>query len=536
MNHIWFKNAIIYSLDIETFYDGNGDGIGDFSGLITKLDYLSGLGITCIWLLPFYPSPNRDNGYDVTDYYNTDSRLGTLGDFAEFMDKATQLGIRVIVDLVVNHTSVQHPWFIEASQNPDSGYRNYYIWADEPMEYEQEKLMFAGEVNTVWTYNETAGKYYLHRFYKEQPDLNVANPEVRLEILRIMGFWLRLGIAGFRVDAAEILIEPYGMKQNPEYNLSCFLEEMRDFISLRNSDAILLAETNLPPDEMKVYMNKGKRMHMVFNFFLNQHLFLALAKENAHPLYEALNALPDLDHNQWLNFLRHHDELSLRLLTEDEREQVHEKFAPDENMRIFESGIRRRLAPMLKGNRMMMELAFSLLFSVPGIAMIRYGDEIGMGENLQLTGRTSVRTPMQWSEGRHAGFSASDINHTHPIISDGEYGYNKVNVRRQQRDPSSFLTWITRLISVRKQVPEIGMGKKELPETSITGLFIHTLNYKGHEAFFIHNFTGNPITLNNDVTDLSKLYELFGDERSDPVTNDSPTLAAYGYKWCKVNK
>lgn len=439
MNHIWYKNAVFYSLDIETFYDANGDGIGDFQGLIQKLDYLSGLGINCIWLLPFFPSPNRDNGYDVTDYYNIDPRLGTLGDFAEFMDKAGQLGIRVVIDLVVNHTSIEHPWFKQAVNDPHSKYFNYYIWSDNPEEHGQIEPMLKGEVDTAWTYHEKAGKYYLHRFYREQPDLNIANPEVRLEVLRIMGFWLRLGVSGFRVDAAERLIESYGMTNPGDYNLACFLEEMREFISLRKSDAVLLAETNLQPEGMDTYFRKGERMHMAFNFFVNQQLFLALAEEDGSHLCKAFERQPRLSsQNQWLNFLRHHDELSLKLLNDKERQSIYHKFAPDKNMLIFESGIRRRIAPMMQGNRKHMELAYSLLFSLPGVAMLRYGDEIGMGENLALEGRNSVRTPMQWSEAPHGGFSAANINKNVPVIEDEVFGFRTVNVRRQQQDGSSF--------------------------------------------------------------------------------------------------
>lgn len=539
MNQIWFKNAILYSLDVERFYDENGDGIGDFQGLTTKLDYLSALGINCLWLLPFYPSPNRDNGYDVTDYYNIDPRLGTLGDFSKFMDKADQLGIRVIIDLVVNHTSVEHPWFLEAAKNPESDYRDYYVWSEKPLEYEQEKLMLSGEVNTVWTYSHEAGMYYLHRFYREQPDLNIGNSAVRLEILRIMGFWLRLGVSGFRVDAAEILIEPYGMKDTGEYDLTCFLEEMRDFISMRRSDAILIAETNVLPDKMNTYLDHGKKMHMVFNFFLNQHLFLAMAKGESSSLSNALGSLSNLsDHNQWLNFLRHHDELSLRLLTEDERQIIYKKFAPDHEMRIYGHGVRRRIAPMLQGNRAFLELAYSLLFSMPGIAMVRYGEEIGMGENLQLPGRSSVRTPMQWTDEEKGGFSVSEKNHTHPVISGGEYGFEQVNVLKQQRDPGSFLSWITRLIITRKQFPEIGMGEKELVETSIPNLLIHILDHKGRKTIFFHNLSGEPATITINDTSLRglNLYEMFGDDKSGSIDPGSVTIAPYGYKWCKEKR
>lgn len=536
MNHIWYQNAIFYSLDVETFYDANGDGIGDFQGLIYKLDYISGLGVNCIWLLPFYPSPNRDNGYDVMDYYNIDSRLGTLGDFAEFLDKATQLGIRVIIDLVVNHTSIQHPWFEGAARNTESRYHNYYVWSDEPQEHKSESLMLSGEVNTVWTYHEQAGKYYLHRFYKEQPDLNIANPEVRLEILRVMGFWLRLGVSGFRIDAAEILIEPYGIKDTGEYNLSCFMEEMREFIALRKSDAILLAETNVLPEKMKTYMHKGERMHMVFNFYLNQQVFLALAERKSDAIYQALDQSPNLRHNQLLNFLRHHDELSLKLLSENQRNTIYQEFAPDENMRIFGKGIRRRLAPMLGGNRPVMELAFSLAFTLPGTPLIRYGDEIGMGEDLSLPGRESVRTPMQWTEAREAGFSATGKNAIYPVISEGEFGYESVNVRKQQQDRGSFLNWIQRLIVARKQFPEIGSGNLQAIPTDNSSVLVHSFKSRGSTVYFFHNLSNEQASLDLGTIklDSSSLFEAFGDELSKQVQNILQ-ISPYGYKWYKSN-
>src|SRR5690606_27570955 len=282
------KNAIVYSLDVETFFDSNADGIGDFQGLIRKLDYLASLGITCLWLLPFYPSPNRDNGYDVMDYYNVDPRLGTLGDFTEFIHKAQDNGIHVIVDLVVNHSSIQHPWFQEARRDPNSRYRQFYIWSDEPLPYNTEDLVFAGEEDTMWSYDDVAGQYYLHRFYKEQPDLNIGNPEVRREIMKIMGFWLQLGVSGFRIDAAEILIEPYGMRPGEREKAATILEDMRAWISSVKSDAILIGETNIKPDKIRVFLDGKQKMHLLFNFYINQHMFLALADGSGAVLKKAL--------------------------------------------------------------------------------------------------------------------------------------------------------------------------------------------------------------------------------------------------------
>lgn len=406
MDNLWYKNAVFYSMDLETYLDSNDDGIGDFPGMASKLGYLSEMGITCIWLLPFYPSPNHDNGYDVMDYYNVDSRIGTLEDCGAFMEKAQGYGIRVIIDLVINHTSIQHPWFQAARKDKNSKYRNYYVWSEEPIPHAKEKLIFAGEEEAVWTYVEEAEMYYLHRFYKEQPDLNISNPEVRKEILKVMDFWLNLGVSGFRVDAAEILIEPFGMKEVKEGELEKFLDEMQDFVFARRRDGILLAEANIKPEEIYVYFNKEKRMHMLFNFYLNQHLFLGMAGECSSPIIEALQKLPEISpEEQWLNFLRHHDELNLKLLDQDEQNKIYQIFAPEKGMRIFERGIRRRLPPMLENDRGRLELAYSLMFSLPGAPLIRYGDEIGMGDDLKLPGRESVRTAMQWSDGKNGGFS-----------------------------------------------------------------------------------------------------------------------------------
>lgn len=535
MNHIWYKNSVIYSLDIETFYDSNGDGIGDFQGLIKKLDYLAGLGVNCLWLLPFYPSPNRDNGYDVIDYYNIDNRLGTLGDFAEFMDKASEYGIKVIIDLVVNHTSIEHPWFREARKDHRSKYYNYYVWSDKPLEF-GKGIMLRNEVDTMWTFDRKAGKYYLHRFYKEQPDLNIANPDVRAEILRVMGFWLRLGVSGFRIDAAEMLIEPHGIANAKEHDLAAFLVEMRDHISLSASDAVLLAETNLDPAGMSTFMEPGKKMHMVFNFYVNQHLFLALARNSAKPLYKALEKVPLLEkENQWLNFLRHHDELSLKLLSHKERLDVYAAFAPEENMKIYEAGIRRRLAPMLSGDQQRLELSWSLLFSLPGIPMIRYGDEFGMGDDLSLPGRTSVRTPMQWSAASHGGFSSSDKNFTQPVISEGIYGFRKTNVMEAQSRAGSLLNWIEHLIATRKQFPEIGLGKLQMIKTEDYSVFIHTLLWKDEKVWFFHNLGDQKSKIDLKTLGLheKKIIQLLGD---DPLEKNSATmqLNPYGYRWIRI--
>lgn len=347
MRHLWYKNAIFYSLDVETFMDADGNGIGDFQGLTQRLDHLAGLGITCLWLLPFYPSPNRDNGYDVMDYYNVDSRLGTLGDFVEFMYEARDRGIRVLIDLVVNHTSNQHPWFQDARSGKNSKYRNYYVWSENPPKTKPEEIIFPGVEESIWEYDEKAGAYYLHHFYKEQPDLNIANPDVREEIRKIMGFWLELGVSGFRIDAAPFLINPIGISDCPD--LKSFLRDMREFLSSRQGDAVLLAEANVEPEKIPVYFGNGNRCQMQFNFLLNQYMFLALARKESQALYDGLKMLPDIPSvGQWLNFVRHHDELAVDQISNSEREEIFQALAPKKNMH-FGRGIRRRL-PALLGN------------------------------------------------------------------------------------------------------------------------------------------------------------------------------------------
>ena len=537
MEQAWFKNAIFYSLDVETFYDSDGDGIGDFQGLLQKLDCIAALGVHCIWLLPFYPSSNRDNGYDVTDYYAVDTRLGTMGDFAQFLNRSEQLGLRVIIDLVVNHTSVHHPWFQDARRSPQSPFRDFYVWSDEPLPYEKTQLMFQGEEETVWTYDEEAGQYFLHRFYREQPDLNIGNPKVQAEIFKIMAFWLRLGVHGFRVDAAEKIVEPYGLRGVGKAELYSFLNHMRSYAQSQKKDAVLLAEVAAAPDEMLRFMNGNERMHMLFNFFGNQHLFLSLATARASPLENALRQLPETgSHSQWLNFLRHHDELNLRLLSKKEQQQVLEVFAPGENMRIFGNGIRRRMASMMKGKTRWLQMAYSLLFSQPGAPMIRYGDEIGMGDDLSLPGRTSVRTPMQWSPAKNGGFSvASPEKLVHPVIQKGRYGYEKVNQLSAQQQPGSLLNWIERLITSRKECPGIGCGELFILPSGNESILIHGYSWHGKTLRFVHNLADKAVQISKErlAARAEDLFVVFGDNGLNG-SGKNFTVKPYGFSWLRT--
>ncbi|HBL10695.1 MAG TPA: trehalose synthase [Cyanobacteria bacterium UBA11162] len=541
MKNLWYKDAIIYSLDVETFMDANGDGIGDFIGLTKRLNHLAGLGVTCLWLLPFYPSPNRDNGYDVMDYYNVDPRLGTLGDFVEFMHQARDRGIRVIVDLVVNHTSNQHPWFQSARSDKNSKYRHYYVWTDHSPQNAKDKVAFPGVQESIWEYDEQAGAYYLHRFYKEQPDLNTANPEVREEIRKIMGFWLELGVSGFRIDAAPYLIEPLGIEDAKLEELHNLLSEMREFVSERHGEGVLLAEANVPQEKIPLYFGDGDRMQMLFNFLLNQDVFLALAREQAAPIIEGLKTLPNIPPTgQWVNFLRHHDELTLDQLTKEEQQEIFAAFAPDETMQIYGHGIRRRLPPMLGGERRHLELAYSLLFSLPGTPLLRYGDEIGMGDDLSLEDRTSVRTPMQWSNTQNGGFSTAPQEAlTLPVISAGEYGYQQVNAITQQRDSNSLLNWIERVIRIRQQCPELGRGECGILETDEPSVFAHCCQWESNTVVAVHNLAKQPCTVTLKSKDFNPkhLIEIFRDQQYEPLDENSLTipLGAYGYRWFRAD-
>lgn len=540
MQNLWYKNAVVYSLGVETYLDSDSDGIGDFQGLTNSLNYLSGLGITCLWLLPFYPSPNRDNGYDVMDYYNVDPRMGTLGDFVEFVYQARERGIRVLIDLVVNHTSIQHPWFQAARSDKNSKYRDYYVWSDNPPKTDPQQLMFPDEEDSIWDYDEQAQAYYLHHFYKEQPDLNIANPAVQEEIRKIMGFWLELGVSGFRIDAAPFLIKGIGVENVSPEELQGFLTQMREFVSSRRGDAVLLAEANVEPDQIPIYFGNGDKMHLLFNFLLNQYKFLALACKAADGLHDGLKILPDIPYIcQWLNFVRHHDELTLDGISQSQREEIFQAFAPEENMQIYGRGIRRRLPPMMQGERRRIELVYSLTLSLPGTPLLRYGEEIGMGDDLLLEGRDSVRTVMQWSDAANGGFSTAPANAlARPVIKEGEYSYKQVNVAAQQRDLASLLNWMERAIRTRKQCPEFGYGKWRILDTDEPCVFAHCCEWEGRAVIALHNLADKPCTATLKSNGYTHLSDLFSDRQYDSLDVDSRSipLEAYGYRWFRVNK
>ncbi|MBA3294942.1 MAG: trehalose synthase, partial [Geodermatophilaceae bacterium] len=424
---LWWKNAVIYCLDVETFLDWNGDGCGDLPGLIQRIDYLAELGITCLWLMPFYPSPDRDDGYDITDFYGVDPRLGNHGDFVEMVRTARDRGMRVIVDLVVNHTSVKHPWFRSARASRSSPYRDWYVWQDTAPTSGKKDVVFPDQETSIWTFDDKAGQYYLHRFYKHQPDLNVANPAVRDEVAKIMGFWLELGVSGFRVDAVPFFLDTAGIdsgaKGLPDPHE--YLRALRAFIGRRTGDAVLLGEVNLPHKDQQKFFGgtEGDELTMLFDFIGMQKLYLALARSDARPLAKALLTRPKTSpDSQWATFVRNHDELTLDKLSDAERQEVFAAFGPQETMQIYGRGLRRRLPPMLDGDPRRLRMVYSLLFSLPGTPVLFYGEEIGMGENLAAEGRYAVRTPMQWTDGRNGGFSTAVRSRLPGPVVEGGFG------------------------------------------------------------------------------------------------------------------
>jgi len=541
INNLWYKNAIIYCLSVASYMDANGDGIGDFSGLMRRLDYLQGLGVTAIWLMPFQPSPGKDDGYDISDYYGVNPAYGTLGDFVEFAHGADQRGIRVIIDLVVNHTSDKHPWFQDARRDPKSKYRNWYVWSDKKPPGATKGVVFPGVQKSTWTYDPVAKAWYFHRFYDFQPDLNTSNLEVQAEILKIMGFWIQQGVSGFRMDAVPFVIATKGPKVRKPVEQYDILRSLREFLQWRKGDAIILAEANVTPDTDMEYFGKvGDRMQMMFNFQVNQNLFYALAAADNRPLMKALKATkPRPATAQWGIFLRNHDELDLGRLSEEQRRRVFDAFGPTKDMQLYDRGIRRRLAPMLNGDRRRLELAYSLMFTLPGTPVVRYGDEIGMGDNLDLPERVAARTPMQWSNEPHAGFTKSDAPVV-PVIESGPYGYEQANVAVQRRDPNSLLNWMERIIRMRKEVPEIGWGDFAIIPTRNPAVLVIRYDWRNNSVLFAHNLDGTPCETSFAVglSDGSEnlLVNLLSEDHSSARDDGKHhlVLEPYGYRWYRV--
>ena len=544
MDERWYKRAILYSLEADAFQDSNGDGVGDFRGLTSRLDHIARLGATCLWLNPIHPSPGRDDGYDVTDYFAVHPRLGTLGDFVDFVDAAGDRGLRIILDLVVNHTSIDHPWFQSARADEQSPYRDWYVWSDHDPSDRREGVVFPGDQTETWTYDDQAKAWYFHRFYDHEPELNHANPKVRDEIRKIIGFWLRLGVAGFRMDAAPFVIEEPQPDHPDAPRDFTFLNDIRNWLSWRRGDAVILAEANVPDDQLPLYVGSragaDDRLQMLFNFRLNARMALALARREVEPIMWALRTSPKLPANaQWATFIRNHDEEDLSQLSEAERDEVFAAFAPQQNMRLYNRGIRRRLAPMLNGDRRRIELAYSLQFSLPGTPVVRYGSEIGMGDDLSLPERDAIRTPMQWSDGLTAGFSSAEPDRLiRPVIHDGPYGAARVNVTNERAKPDSLLSWFERMLRTWRECPEVGENACEVLESGHPAVLAHHYTGPSGAMLFLHNLDDRELTVR--IADQLEVDESPEELLADRDYGDlDRTLAAlrvggYGYRWIRL--
>ncbi|HVW45419.1 MAG TPA: maltose alpha-D-glucosyltransferase [Solirubrobacterales bacterium] len=535
----WFKTAVFYEIYVRGFFDGNGDGMGDFRGLIEKLDYLQWLGVDCVWLLPMYPSPLRDGGYDISGFDGIHPDYGSLADFERFVGEAHQRGIRVIADLVMNHTSSAHPWFQEARSDPTSPKRDWYVWSDSPTRYDEVRIIFVDTEKSNWTWDDKAGAYYWHRFFSHQPDLNYDNPEVQEAMLDTLRFWLDRGLDGFRLDAVPYLYEREGTSCENLEETHAYLKRVRAEIDRNYPDRVLLAEANQWPADVVDYFGDGDECHMAFHFPVMPRLFMALRREDATPIVEILEQTPEIpDSCQWGLFLRNHDELTLEMVTEEEREYMYAEYAMDPRAKL-NIGIRRRLAPLLDNGRDEIELMTAVLFSLPGSPIIYYGDEIGMGDNVYLGDRDGVRTPMQWTGDRNGGFSTGDFAQIYaPPSMDPVYGYQAVNVEAQLRTPTSQLRWLRRFIALRKEHPVFGLGEHRPLQPENTRIFAHVRRYEEDVVLCVHNLARSAQAVELDLSDYEGRYpeEMFGRSRF-PRIGSLPyllTLAPRGFFWFRL--
>lgn len=535
----WYKNSFIYNLDVRTFQDSDGDGFGDFRGLTARLLYLRSLGVDVIWLAPFQPSPHKDDGYDVADYYRIDSTCGTPGDFAEFLYRAHSLGFRVIMDIVFAHSSDEHPWFLRAAADTTSLYHSWYTWSKDRPANQHKGMAFPGVQTEVWTYNKQAGEYYFHRFYNFQPHLNFSNPQVQQEAERILGYWLGQGLDGFRIDAVPFIIELPDKTGDKFPHQLTLVPALRQFVQWRKADALLLGEANVMPEENSGYFGKmGEGLHMMFNFYANQYLFYGLATGDITLMRRAMletKGIPIV--SQWAWFLRNHDEIDLGRLTDQQRAQVEQRMGPDKKtMQLYDRGIRRRLAPMLH-NPAELKMAYSLLFSLPGTPVIHYGEELGMGDDLNLQERLSVRTPMQWSDEDNAGFTSG--HPFRPMITNKEYGYAKINVQEEEHDTLSLLNHIRRMIQLRKECPEIGLGDWSIADSSNASVLVVKYRYQGRSVLVYHNFSDSPQQMVVRLNTGTGLRDLVTGVETKKASGDDGrpvvfTLDGYGYKWFRI--
>jgi maltose alpha-D-glucosyltransferase/alpha-amylase len=535
---LWYKDAIIYQIHVKSFVDANNDGIGDFNGLISRLDYIADLGVNTIWLLPFYPSPRLDDGYDIADYRGVHPDYGTLADVKRFIAAAHERGIRVIAELVVNHTSDQHPWFQRARvSKPGSLYRDFYVWSHDDRKYAGTRIIFVDSERSNWTWDDAAKAYYWHRFYHHQPDLNFDNPRVMREVLSVMRYWADLGIDGVRLDAVPYLVEREGTNNENLPETHAALKRIRAELSGHYPDKMLLAEANQWPEDTKDYFGDGDECHMAFHFPLMPRMYMAIAREDRFPITDILRQTPDIPENcQWAIFLRNHDELTLEMVTESERDFLWETYAADRRARL-NLGIRRRLAPLLERDRRRIELMNYLLLSMPGTPVIYYGDEIGMGDNIHLGDRNGVRTPMQWSPDRNGGFSriADPSRLVLPMVMDPLYAYQTVNVESQAADPHSLLSWMRRTIAIRRQYRVFGRGSYRLLYPKNRKILAYLREYEGVAVLCVANLSRTPQAVELDLSEFQGRVpiELDGHSQFPPVGQLTYllTLPPYGFYW-----
>jgi maltose alpha-D-glucosyltransferase/alpha-amylase len=533
----WYKDAIIYELHIKAFSDGNKDGIGDFEGLLSKLDYLEALGVTAIWLLPFYPSPLRDDGYDIADYYTINPSYGNIAQFQLFLDEAHKRGLKVITELVINHTSDQHPWFQRARHaEPGSIERDFYVWSDDPNKYNQVRIIFLDTETSNWTWDPVAKAYYWHRFFHHQPDLNYDNPKVQEEVFKVLDYWLDMGVDGFRLDAVPYLYEREGTNGENLPETHAFLKKLRKHLDDNYPGRLFLAEANMWPEESASYFGDGDECHMNYHFPIMPRMFMSVKMEDRYPLIDILEQTPEIPENcQWAMFLRNHDELTLEMVTDEERDFMYKVYTKDPLARI-NLGIRHRLAPLLDNNRRKIELMKIMLFSMPGTPVIYYGDEIGMGDNYYLGDRDGVRTPMQWSPDRNAGFSQANPQQLYlPVIIDPEYKYEAVNVETQEQNPNSLLWWTRRVIAMRKRFKAFGRGKIKFLSPENNKVLAFTRTYEDENILVVCNLSRFPQAVELDLQDAEGFtpVEVFGKNKFPKIgAHPYPvTLGPYGYYW-----
>ena len=539
---LWYKQAIIYELPVKSFFDANDDGIGDFAGLIEKLDYIESLGVTCLWLLPFFSSPLRDDGYDIADYCAIHPSYGTLDDFRRFLAAAHERRLRVVIEFVLNHTSEQHAWFQRARTAPSGSIeRDYYVWSSTDDKYQDARIIFVDSERSNWTWDPAANAYYWHRFFHHQPDLNFDNPAVLQELLRIIDFWMELGVDGFRLDAVPYLVEREGTSGENLPETHAVLRAIRRHVDGRWPHCMLLAEANQWPADVCDYFGAGDECHMAYHFPLMPRIFMGLHLEDRHPIVEIMGQTPAIpDTCQWALFLRNHDELTLEMVTDEERDYMYLAYSADPQARL-NLGIRRRLAPLVGNNRRRIELLNSLLFSFPGTPIVYYGDEIGMGDNTYLGDRNGVRTPMQWTSDRNARFSRADPARLYsPVIMDPIYGYQGINVEAQERDGSSLLHWMRNLIGLRKLFPVFGLGTLEFLDPANRKVLAYLRCYGADAILCVANLSRTVQPVELDLRRFAGFtpVEMLG-YTDFPVVGQLPyflTLGPYGFYWFELQR